>query len=47
MEKIIVSFRYDRWEVIRKYGFRESLIAHCTTKSAAQKIAKQYREAGL
>jgi hypothetical protein len=24
--RILVEFRYDRWEVVRSYGYRESLI---------------------
>jgi hypothetical protein len=36
MGKIIVSFRYDRWEVIRTCGYHESLIAHRATQAEAQ-----------
>lgn len=43
--KIIVLYRYDRWEVIRKYGYRESLIAVRGTRQEAVACADEYRRA--
>ena len=43
MAHIIVDFRFDRWEVIRKYGFHETLIAFFATRKEAQERAKIYR----
>ena len=40
---IIVEFRYDRWEVIRQYGYRESLIGFYNTKEEAEEAAGGYR----
>ena len=44
MAHIIVEFRYDRWEVIRKYGFHETLIAFRSTRKEAQEVAGIYRQ---
>jgi len=41
---IIIDFRYDRWEVIQKYGFREVLIAVCATREEAHSTAQAYRQ---
>jgi hypothetical protein len=42
---LIVEWRFDRWEVIRHYGYRESLIAFRQTKEEAIELAKQYQDA--
>ena len=40
---IIVEFRYDRWEVIRQYGYRESLIGLYNTEKEANEVAEVFR----
>jgi hypothetical protein len=40
---IIVEFRYDRWEVIQRYGYRENLIGFRSTKQEALELAARYR----
>jgi hypothetical protein len=39
---ILVEFRYDRWEVIRRYGYREDLIGFRATRQEALALAAQY-----
>lgn len=39
---IIVEFRYDRWEVIRRYGLRESLIGFRATEREALELAARW-----
>jgi hypothetical protein len=40
---ITVEFRYDRWEVIQRYGYRETLVGVRETREEAQELAEQYR----
>jgi hypothetical protein len=40
---IVVEFRYDRWEVIRRYGYRESLIGFRASRREALELAAIYR----
>lgn len=42
---IRVYFSYDRWLVVRRYGFRETLIAHRPSKREANQLAAAYRAA--
>lgn len=39
MTNIIVRFNFDRWEVVRKYGYRENLLASHTSEKDAREDA--------
>lgn len=41
--QIIVRFNVDRWEVVRRNGYRETLIAFRSTKREALELAVCYR----
>lgn len=44
--KITVEFRFDRWEVNLKYGYRETLLAVVASKAEGEKAAAEYRKLG-
>ena len=44
---IIVEWRYDRWEVIHRSGYREELLAFRGTREEAEQVAQLYRGIGL
>lgn len=44
--KITVEFRYDRWEVNAKYGYRETLLAVVASQAEGEKVAAEYKQFG-
>jgi hypothetical protein len=42
--QIYTRFNFDRWELIGRYGFHETLIADCSTRKEAETLAEEYRE---
>ena len=42
---ITIRFNLNRWEVVRKYGYRETLIGFRPTRKEAKELAQAYAQA--
>jgi hypothetical protein len=40
---IIVYFSFDRWAIVQRYGYRESLIGFRATREEALELAARYQ----